>query len=63
MQALFISTLGAGNTATMGSTPLMDACSLALFMAGAFLIAMGVYHVRRAPEQIKHPVVVSDRRR
>lgn len=63
MQALFISALATGNAAPVGSTPFMDACSLALFAAGSILIAMAVYHVRQAPEQVKHPVVVSSRPR
>lgn len=58
MQAIFIGSMGAGHAVAVSNTPFIDGCSLVLFMAGAFLIAMAVYHVRRAPERVKQEVVI-----
>jgi hypothetical protein len=56
MHMFFIAgTAGQGPSQAFCGSPFMDFCSLMLFIGGAFLLAVAVYHLKKAPDQPESP--------
>lgn len=56
MSAFFVmGAVGRGAGGVLAGAPMLDLCSLALFSAGAVLLGVAAYHLKRAPARADDP--------